>query len=78
MVIPFKVGDRVTRDGTDVQFVVDTNASNGYPPDIITVICLKAPADGWCKVGEHESNLARRYSFAGETIDALRPTKRLT
>jgi hypothetical protein len=71
----FKVGDLVTRDGTDVQRVIE--ADEGYGN--ITVVCVKAPLgwpndDGthgepWCKVGDVESNLARRYSFAGDIVE---------
>jgi hypothetical protein len=52
----FKVGDQVTRDGSDIQEVI---AVGGY--DDITVRCIKAPEAKWCKVGEIERNLAGRY-----------------
>lgn len=71
----FKVGDLVTRDGSDIQRVI--RADDGY--GTIEVECIKEPLgflreDGtrdppWCKVGERESNLARRYQFAGEQIE---------
>lgn len=66
--IQFQVGDLVTRDGTDVQRVV---AVDGF--DDITVICVKAPASGWCRVGDAETNLAGRYLFAGGLIDGSLP-----
>lgn len=52
----FKIGDLVTRDGTDVHRVVDVGVFND-----ITVVCVSAPDSGWCKVGDEESNLAGRY-----------------
>ncbi len=52
----FKVGDLVTRDGTDIQKVVGKNAD-----DQIEVECIVPPTGGWCQVGEREWNLARRY-----------------
>ena len=61
----FHVGDLVTRDGTDVHQVID--AGNGQ---LITVECVKAPADGWCAVGEREDNLARRYEFASQYFNS--------
>lgn len=71
----FKVGDLVTRDGSDVQRVLDKNAD-----DQILVECLVAPrgfyeddgtiSEPWCKVGEQEWNLARRYTHATMLIDA--------
>jgi hypothetical protein len=58
----FKVGDLVTRDGTDIQRVTKVGEYND-----ITVECIKAPDSGWCKVGEVELNLAGRYQrVAGE------------
>lgn len=66
----FRVGDLVTRDGTDIHRV--TEIDNDY--FCLTVECIKAPLGGWCKVGEIERNLSRRYDFAGEIIDA--PTSR--
>lgn len=55
------VGDIVTRDGTDWQFVaeIDTDNFSG------TFICVKASERGWCKLGDVEYNLARRYSKVG-------------
>lgn len=55
----FKVGDLVTRGGDDVQRVLDVG-EDGY---WLKVECIKAPASGWCKVGDiEEHNLARRYA----------------
>jgi hypothetical protein len=53
----FKVGDLVTRDGTDIQRV--TKKDDGY--GCIEVKCIKAPDSGWCKAGDLESNLSGRY-----------------
>jgi hypothetical protein len=52
----FKVGDLVTRDGTDIQRVIVVGDYND-----ITVECIRAPDSGWMKVGETELNLAGRY-----------------
>lgn len=61
---PFIVGDIVTRMGADEQEVIAVN----WAGDMIDVRCIKAPEpweDGvtWCKVGDVESNLARRYEL---------------
>jgi len=61
----FKVGDIVTRDGTDLHRVTATS-SDGQQ---INVVCIQAPSEPWCKIGDTESNLARRYSHAGQVID---------
>jgi hypothetical protein len=61
----FQVGDLVSRDGTDVHRV--TVADDGY--GCITVVCEKAPFGNWCKVGDEERNLSRRYAYAGDLID---------
>ena len=72
---PFKVGDIVTRDGTDLQRILEINEAG----DLITVECIKEPLgwlndDGtrgepWCRLGDREDNLARRYSHAGNVIE---------
>lgn len=61
----FQIGDLVSRDGTDVQRVTRVD-DDGH---CITVVCVRAPLTGWCKVGDMEDNLTRRYSFAGDVID---------
>ena len=63
----FRRGHIVSRDGTDRQIILDLNDEG----DLIEVRCIRAPSgyiddDGelvgvWCDVGEHESNLTRRY-----------------
>lgn len=73
--IEFKVGDLVTRDGTDVHRVIEVIES-----DLIVVECVKEPLgylneDGtrdppWTKIGERETNLARRYDFAGVLLES--------
>ena len=63
--VAFKVGDIVTRDGTDRHRVIDI--TEGW--DGMTVLCIKEPASGWCKVGDEEYNLCRRYEFAGDVIE---------
>ena len=55
----FKVGDIVTRIGTDEQEIIDINPSG----DLITVKCIKRPHDDFCEVGEIESNIPWRYEF---------------
>ena len=61
----FQIGDMVTRDGSDVHRVTEIDA--GY--FCLTVECVKAPATGWCKVGDVERNLSRRYDYAGDIVD---------
>jgi hypothetical protein len=75
----FRVGDLVTRDGTDVHRVIEADWIDGYAPDLITVECVKEPlgfldddgsrSEPWARIGEIEMNLARRYSHAGEIVD---------
>jgi hypothetical protein len=61
----FKVGDIVTRDGTDEYEVISTR----YDAMWITVKCIKEPAifeganEPWIHIGQIESNMARRYSL---------------
>ncbi|MCT8000580.1 hypothetical protein NZL82_01670 [Sphingomonas sanguinis] len=80
---PFKAGDLVTRDGTDLQRVVRVNPFG----DLLDVECVHEPLGylldehgtrdkPWCRVGDIESNLARRYSLV-EIADALDPDKSL-
>ncbi|MFF9550869.1 hypothetical protein [Methylobacterium fujisawaense] len=57
------MGDLVTRDGTDIHRVVSHNGSPGYAPDGFTVVCVKAPPDGWTEVGEEEFNTCSRYDW---------------
>lgn len=59
----FVVGDIVTRDGVDEHLILDTfeEGEKDYAPDLILVRCIKAPPGFWCRVGEEETNLARRY-----------------
>ncbi len=52
-----KVGDIVTRIGTDEQEILEINEGG----DLILVKCIKAPHDGFCKVGDTESNVPWRY-----------------
>lgn len=77
---PFRLGDIVTRHGTDLQRVI----SPGF--DLITVECVYEPLgyleDGvnrgepWCRVGDIEDNMSRRYSLV-EASDALEPDRSL-
>lgn len=58
--LPHKLGDLVTRDGTDIHRVIEED--DGY--GCIRVECVVAPKGGWIKVGETETNLAGRYQPA--------------
>lgn len=72
--LKFRVGDIVTRDGTDLQRVVEVSDGG----DCFTVECIREPEgyideDGnlqgvWCAVGERESNLMSRYAYPAETV----------
>ncbi len=53
----FKVGDLVTRDGSDVQRV--TYVSEDFM--LIDTICVEPGDQGWCKVGDTENNISWRY-----------------
>ncbi len=55
----FKVGDIITRDGTDRHIVEEV----WYYGAMLTVRCTKEPEDHWISVGERENNLARRYDY---------------
>lgn len=59
-------GDHVTRVGSDVQLVKDMS-SDGYHA---TFVCLVAPHDGWCEVGDEESNLCRRYQRVAQNAES--------
>ena len=54
----FDVGDLVTREGTDVQRVAEMMEDG----TCAVFVCVVAPADGWCEVGESEFNLCARYT----------------
>ncbi|CAM5762040.1 hypothetical protein [Bosea minatitlanensis] len=79
----FQPGDEVTRDGTDIHVVVDTNGCDKYAPDGMTVRCTKEPlgylnddgtrSDPWTKIGEEEFNICSRYDFVDPAIEALKP-----
>ncbi|MEE7440907.1 hypothetical protein [Methylobacterium oryzae] len=71
----FEVGDLVTRDGTDIHRVVSHNGSGSHAPDGFTVVCVKAPADGWTEVGETEFNVCRRYDWVEVPSAAPRRTR---
>jgi hypothetical protein len=71
----FCVGDIVTRDGSDRQRVIETDAVGDEAPVTITVECIRESAidelspEPWIRLGETEFNLARRYSYADDAID---------
>lgn len=52
----FTAGDYVTRDGTDIHFVLEHN------DDLVKVVCIVSPSQDWTKPGQVEDNLTRRYS----------------
>lgn len=58
----FRTGDIVTRGGDDRQLVLRVT-EDGFAMD---VRCIEAPASGWCKVGDEEYNLCRRYEFVAK------------
>ncbi len=71
----FKVGDLVSRDGTDVHRIIAVNGAG----DLIDVECIREPLgylndDGsrdtpWTRLGETEIGLASRYDHVGAVID---------
>ena len=65
----FKVGDVVSRDGSDRQLVIEVTDSS----PTMTVRCIRAPSSGWCAVGDEEFNLRRRYVLAPESDERSRP-----
>lgn len=75
----FQVGDLVTRDGTDVHFIDSHNGCDIYEPDMLEVVCIIEPENKWIKVGEKESNLARRYQYLDQERNeyALSEAKKL-
>jgi hypothetical protein len=54
----YKLGDLVTRDGSDIHEIIEEDEGYGA----IIVKCVKAPSSGWCKVGDVEMNMAGRYA----------------
>ncbi|MGF6212346.1 hypothetical protein [Comamonas sp. 4034] len=58
----FKAGEYASRCGDDVQQVTYASADGV----IATFKCVKAPASGWCSVGDEEENLQRRYVLLNE------------
>ena len=72
----FRVGDVVTRDGTDLQRISEISS-----PDLMLFVCIREPAGDppWCRVGEDEWNVPWRYSYPDElTIEAgAAPYRRL-
>jgi len=53
-----KVGDIVTRDGTDRHRVLEV----GHYGEVV-VECIKEPRTKWIKKDEQEINLMRRYTI---------------
>ena len=60
----FRVGDIVTRDGTDLQRIVAINDAG----DLIDVVCIQPSEFGWCKVGDTEVNVAWRYNYPDQLL----------
>ncbi len=73
----WEVGDIVTRDGSDEQEILEL--FGGDPPDTLTVRCVKEPPPGegatepWCRLGDEETNLVRRYHFVRAKADDRSP-----
>ena len=71
----FRVGDIVSRDGSDRHRVIEVDNDDGDTPLTITVECIKEPATDalspvpWTRLGDTEFNLARRYDYADDAID---------
>lgn len=63
--IQFEVGDLVSRDGSDIHRVLYVQEDR----NCMEVVCVRAPTSGWCKVGDTEFNMCRRYEYAGEIIE---------
>lgn len=64
----FQVGDIVSRDGTDLHRITEVTDCG----DAISVVCIRAPRDGWCKVGHEEFNMSNAYHYPRElTIDSV-------
>jgi hypothetical protein len=63
----FREGDIVTRGGDDLQRITELDEDN----HCLTVVCTRAPASGWCKVGDVERNLSRRYCYATDAIEGV-------
>lgn len=53
----FYDGEYVSRGGGDVHLVTEMDEQG----DTAAFVCVVAPQDGWCKVGDRELNLCRRY-----------------
>lgn len=64
----YLVGDYVTRDGTDIQLVKEID---DFCDTCGTFVCVVAPKDNWCAVGEEEFNLCRRYSKIDYTPEPI-------
>jgi hypothetical protein len=71
----FRVGDIVTRGGTDRHRVISTNGDDECAPDMIEIECIKEPVveycdgtfgEAWIRVGEREFSLADRYDYVGK------------
>lgn len=70
----FQVGDVVTRGGDDRQKILEINQAG----DLIHVECIKEPmgflnedmtfGDPWCRVGEKEWNLSKRYNYPDDLL----------
>jgi len=63
--VAFKVGDIVTQGDGDRHIIEAINDAG----DVIDVCCTVG-AD-WCKPGDRESNLARRYWHAGDIVEGV-------
>lgn len=72
----WQVGDIVSRDGNDEQEILDFAGER----DFISVKCVKEPpvseglSEPWCRLGDLETNLTRRYSFVRPGLRAVTST----
>lgn len=64
MSVRFQKGDKVTRGDGDTHMVVDVNDSY----DSMETVCIVGAS--WIKAGEHDWAHPRRYTHAGDMIDA--------
>lgn len=60
----WQVGDIVTRDGSDLQQILEMNE----PKDLMNFCCIKEPSSGWAKIGDCEWNVPWRYDFEARPV----------
>lgn len=71
----FEVGDRVTRDGSDVHVIEAVWGKLGEGPETVDVRCITPPNAGWIAAGEVDPGMmAWDYRFVDPAIEALAPS----